>query len=58
MILGTIERGDKLHLKLDKRPDQATPRALIMTNVLDKAKVIMTDEYPAHHGRGCEDTRH
>lgn len=58
MVLGAIERGGKLRLKVDQRPDRATLHAFIKANVSDEAEAIMTDEWPAYRGCGDEDTRH
>lgn len=58
MVLGAIERGGKLRLKLEKRPDRKTLHTFIKANVSDDAEAIMTDEWPAYRGCGDADTRH
>lgn len=58
MVLGAIERGGKLRLKVDQRADRETLHSFIKATVSDDAEAIMTDEWPAYRGCGDENTRH
>jgi transposase-like protein len=58
MVLGAIERGGKLRLKVDQRADRKTLHSFIKANVSDEAACIMTDEWPAYEGIADENTAH
>jgi transposase-like protein len=58
MVLGAIERGGKIRLKVDKRADRETLHAFIKAMTAPEAECIMTDELPAYEGIADEDTRH
>jgi transposase-like protein len=58
MVLGAIERGGKIRLKVDKRADRETLHAFIKAMASPQAECIMTDELPAYEGIADEDTRH
>lgn len=58
MVLGAIERGGKIRLRVDKRADRETLHAFIKQMVAPEAECIMTDELPAYEGIADADTRH
>jgi len=58
MLLGAIQRGGAVRLKVDKRADRKTLHAFIKSVVGDGAEAIHTDEWPAYKGVGDENTRH
>jgi transposase-like protein len=58
MVLGAIERGGKIRLKVDNRADRETLHAFIKQMAAPEAECIMTDEHPGYEGIADEDTRH
>lgn len=58
MVLGAVERGGDIRLRVDKRADRATLHGFIREHVGDGAEAIHTDEWPAYNGIADENTRH
>jgi transposase-like protein len=58
MIVGAVERGGKIRLKVEKRNDRETLHRFIKDHVSDKAGAIYTDEWEAYKGCGDKDTKH
>jgi transposase-like protein len=58
MVLGAIERGGRIRLRVDKRADRETLHKFIKEMAAPEAEAIMTDAWPAYRGCGDEDTRH
>lgn len=58
MVLGAIERGGKIRLRVDKKADRETLHKFIKEMTAPEAEAIMTDAWPAYRGCGDEDTRH
>jgi transposase-like protein len=58
MVVGAIQRGGNVRLKVEKRNDRKTLHAFIKAVVDDKAIAIHTDEWPAYLGIADENTRH
>jgi transposase-like protein len=58
MVLGAIERGGKLRLRVDKRADSATLHKFIKEMSAPEAECIMTDEWQGYRGIADENTRH
>lgn len=58
MVLGAIQRGGKIRLRVDKRADSKTLHAFIREMAAPEAEAIMTDEWQGYKGCGDENTRH
>lgn len=58
MVLGAIQRGGGVRLKVDKRPDRATLHAFVHGHTHDDTKAIYTDDNPAYEGVGDHNTIH
>ena len=58
MVLGAIERGGQIRLKVDKRADGRTLRKFVKQTTADNTKVIYTDEWKGYSGIGDHDTKH
>ncbi len=58
MVVGVIQRGGNVRLKVEKHNDRRTLHGFIQTNVDDDAEAIYTDEWPAYRGIADENTRH
>jgi transposase-like protein len=58
MVLGAIERGGKVRLKVEKRRDRETLQGFVRSTVHDDAAAIFTDENPAYGDLGDENTAH
>lgn len=58
MVLGAIERGGKIRLRVDKRADRETLHAFIKQMASPDAECIMTDEHAGYEGIADENTRH
>jgi transposase-like protein len=58
MVLGAVERGGDVRLKIDKRRDRKTLRGFVENTVDDSAGAIYTDANPAYGDLSDEDTRH
>lgn len=58
MVIGAIERGGNVRLKVEKRNDRRTLHTFIKSVASDDAEAIHTDEWPAYRGIGDADTRH
>ena len=58
MVLGAIERGGKIRLKVDNRADRETLHAFIKQMAAPEAECIMTDEHKGYEGIADENTRH
>ncbi len=58
MVLGAIERGGNVRLKVDKRNDRKTLHRFIQSIAADEAEAIYTDEWPAYRGIADKNTRH
>jgi transposase-like protein len=60
MVLGAVERGGEIRLRVDKRK-QASAKALhrfVMENTAATTKRLMTDEAPGYRGIADTDTTH
>lgn len=49
MVMGAIQRGGEVRLKVDKRPTKKAVHAFL-SSVIDDADVLMTDEHSAYVG--------
>jgi transposase-like protein len=58
MVLGAVERGGRMRLKVEKRRDRATLHGFVRDAIHDDASEIHTDSAPAYTGIGDENTRH
>lgn len=58
MVVGAIQRGGNVRLKVEQRADRKTLHAFIKAHVGDEAKAIHTDEWPAYKGLADANTRH
>ncbi len=58
MVLGAIERGGSIRLRVEKRRDRKTLHGFIKSQVDDSAKNIYTDDWHAYDGCGDENTKH
>ena len=58
MVLGAIERGGEVRLKVDKRADRKTLHSFIESVVDDDVEAIHTDEWGPYKGIADENTRH
>lgn len=58
MALGAIQRGGKVRLKVEKRPNRKTLHGFIHGTVDDKAEAIMTDDWNPYDGIADHNTRH
>ncbi|MPZ50900.1 MAG: IS1595 family transposase [Dehalococcoidia bacterium] len=58
IVLGAIERGGGVRLKVEKRNDRKTLHAFIKAVVDDGAVAIHTDEWEAYKGIADANTRH
>lgn len=57
-IVGAVERGGDVRLKVVMGRDRGTVRRFLAANVSDEAPAIFTDKWVAYHGIGDENTRH
>lgn len=58
MVLGALQRGGEIRLRVERRADRPTLHKFIAENVADKTKRIMTDEHPAYNGIADHNTTH
>ncbi len=58
MVVGAIQRGGNVRLKVEQRADRKTLHAFIKAVVDDDAEAIHTDEWPAYKGIADANTRH
>lgn len=58
MLLGAVQRGGPVRIRVEKRNDRRTLHRFIESTVADDAEAIYTDDWPAYEGIGDEDTRH
>ena len=58
MVLGIIQRGGELRLKVDKRANRKTLHKFINKNAADETKAIYTDEWPPYRGIADDNTTH
>ena len=58
MVLGAVESGGRVRLKVGKRRDNKSLVGFIRTVVDDDADAIHTDSFPGYHSIEDENTRH
>jgi transposase-like protein len=58
MVLGAIQRGGQLRLKVDNRADRKTLRRFINTHTKDETEAIFTDDWRGYWGIGDHNTVH
>ena len=58
MVVGAVERGGRVSLRVDKRATKKTLHAFVNAVVSDNAEAIYTDEWKGYRGIGDENTRH
>jgi transposase-like protein len=61
MVLGAVERGGKLRLKVEKRvkqPNQKFIREWVKEATAPNTRRLLTDSHPAYFGIGDADTKH
>ena len=58
MVLGAIERGGNVRLRVERRNDRKTLHEFIKKNTLPETARIVTDEWPAYRGIADHDTKH
>lgn len=58
MVLGVIERGGEVRLKVAKHADRETLHGFIRLHTSPETQRIITDEWPAYKGIDDHDTRH
>ena len=58
VVLGAIERGGQLRLKVGKKVDRETLHGFVKETTHPDTKCIMTDEWPAYDGIADENTKH
>ncbi len=58
MVLGAVERGGRIRLRVDKRADRKTLRKFIDENVAGYVKNIYTDQWKAYGDMNDFDTKH
>lgn len=58
MVVGAIQRGGNVRLKVEQRADRKTLHAFIKAVVDDDAEAIHTDEWEAYKGIADANTRH
>jgi transposase-like protein len=57
-VLGAIERGGKLRVRVAPDADQETVHGFLAEHVADDAEAIYTDSHRSYRGIADEDTRH
>ena len=58
LIVGAIQRGGKIILKVIKNRSKTVLHGFISEHVHDEAEAIYTDEFPSYEGVGDHNTRH
>jgi transposase-like protein len=58
MVVGAVQRGGEVRLKVVDSNNRKTLHGFIRENVEDGTEAIYTDEWPAYSGLADEDTRH
>jgi transposase-like protein len=58
MVLGAVERGGKVRLRIEDRRDRPTLQRFVKDTVHDDAEAIYTDANPAYGDMSDDDTRH
>ncbi|HEV8232904.1 MAG TPA: IS1595 family transposase [Thermoanaerobaculia bacterium] len=58
MVLGAIERGGEVRLKIEKRNNKPTLHRFVAETTAPETERIMTDEWRAYRGIGDADTKH
>ena len=58
MVLGAIERGGQIRLRVEKRNDRKTLHGFINQTTAPNTERIVTDEWPAYRGIADADTKH
>jgi transposase-like protein len=58
MVVGAVQRGGEIRLRVEKRNDKKTLHGFIHEVTHDGAEAIFTDEHPAYRGIGDANTRH
>lgn len=56
MVIGAVQRGGEVRIRVGDRPNKATLHAFIRENVADDAEAIHTDAWQAYGGIGDADT--
>src|SRR2546430_16144774 len=58
MVLGAVERGGDVRLKIERRRNRETLRGFVKDTIADEAMAIFTDKQPAYGDLSDEDTAH
>jgi transposase-like protein len=58
MVVGAVQRGGEVRLKVADSNNRQTLHGFIRKNVEDGAEAIYTDDWPAYRGIADRDTRH
>lgn len=58
MIMGVVERGGEVRLRVEQRADKRTVHTFLSNHVHGDAEAIYTDEWHSYIGVGDENTRH
>jgi transposase-like protein len=58
MVIGAIERGGDIRLRIEKRNNKATLHKFVADTIAPDAERIMTDEWRAYRGIADADTTH
>jgi transposase-like protein len=58
LILGAVERGGSVRLRVEKHADRETIHGFLGETVADEAEAIYTDSWRSYHGIADENTRH
>ncbi len=58
MVVGAVQRGGEVRLKVADSNNRKTLHGFIRQNVDGEAEAIYTDDWPAYRGIGDADTRH
>ncbi|MGH2607896.1 MAG: IS1595 family transposase, partial [Tepidiformaceae bacterium] len=59
MVLGAVQRGGQVRLKVEKRATGRTLRKFVREHTTPDAKTVYTDDYPGYKGlKGDKNTTH
>lgn len=58
MVLGAVERGGQVRLKVEQRRDRTTLQGFVKDTIHDDARAIFTDENPAYGDLADHNTSH
>jgi len=58
MVLGAVERGGDVRLRVEQRRNRETLQGFVRDTVAGEAEAIYTDAYPAYGNMSDHDTRH